>query len=137
MEPADGRLRCIDEIGIQEANMANIATKDKDSSDVSAQLELIKSDVAQLTTLLGQLTAQKKDEASARVRQTVSDLKNTASEQATYARVRAAETGDHVQQLAEEYYGQAEEAVRKQPVMAVGIAAGVGFLVGLMTSRRS
>lgn len=40
--------------------MANIATKDKDLSDVSAQLELIKSDVAQLTTLLGQLTAQKK-----------------------------------------------------------------------------
>ena len=118
--------------------MANIAsTKDKDTSDVSAQLELIKSDVAQLTSLLGQLTAQKKEEASARVRQTVSDLKNTASEQATYARVRASETGDHVQHLAEEYYAQAEDAVRKQPVMAVGIAAGVGFLVGLMTSRRS
>ncbi len=122
--------------------MANtVASKTKphatDSSDVSAQLELIKADIAQLTTLLGQLTSHKRDEATARVRQTASDLKSAASEQATHARVRAAETGEHMQDMAEEYYSQAEDAVRKQPAMAVGIAAGLGFLVGMMTTRRN
>ncbi|MCR8825381.1 DUF883 family protein [Pseudosulfitobacter koreensis] len=120
---------------------STVASKTKpqatDTSDVSAQLELIKADIAQLTTLLGQLTSHKKDEASARVKQGVSDLKNTASEQATYARVRAAEAGEQVQDMAEQYYGQAEDAVRKQPALAVGIAAGLGFLVGMMTTRRN
>lgn len=108
-----------------------------DSTDVSAQIDVIRADIAELTTLLGQLAGDKKDEASARVKGTVKDLKSSASDQATYARVRAAEAGEHAQELAEQYYSQAEDAVRKQPALSIGIAAGVGFLVGLMTTRRS
>ncbi|UOA28861.1 DUF883 family protein [Pseudosulfitobacter sp. DSM 107133] len=108
-----------------------------DSSDVSAQIDVIRSDIAELTTLLGQLATDSKNEAASRVKQSAKDLKQSASDQATYARVRAVEAGEHAQELAEEYYGQAEDAVRKQPALAVGIAAGVGFLVGLMATRRS
>lgn len=37
---------------------------------------------------------------------------------------------------AEEYYDDLSQAVRRNPAQALGIAAGVGFLVGLLIARR-
>lgn len=37
---------------------------------------------------------------------------------------------------AEEYYDELSDMVRRKPAQALGIAAGVGFLIGLIIARR-
>ncbi len=37
---------------------------------------------------------------------------------------------------AEEYYDEVSDMVRRNPAQALGIAAGVGFLLGLIIARR-
>jgi ElaB/YqjD/DUF883 family membrane-anchored ribosome-binding protein len=41
-----------------------------------------------------------------------------------------------VAHYAEERYDEVSEMVRRNPAQALGIAAGIGFLVGLLVSRR-
>lgn len=45
---------------------------------------------------------------------------------------RAGEVADY----AGEYYDEVSDMVRRKPAQALGIAAGVGFLVGLILARR-
>lgn len=47
-------------------------------------------------------------------------------------RRRAGEVAGH----AEDYYDEVSDYVRRKPVQALGIAAGVGFLIGLVLARR-
>ena len=49
---------------------------------------------------------------------------------------RAAKLGNQAAQEAEVYYDEVSDMVRRQPVAALGIAAGVGFLFGLLIARR-
>ena len=44
----------------------------------------------------------------------------------------AADIADH----ADDYYVEAVRSVRRHPARALGIAAGVGFLLGLVIARR-
>ncbi|MFV0292986.1 MAG: YqjD family protein [Paracoccus sp. (in: a-proteobacteria)] len=37
---------------------------------------------------------------------------------------------------AEEYYAELSETVRRKPAQSLGIAVGVGFLIGLLVARR-
>ena len=41
-----------------------------------------------------------------------------------------------VAHYAEDYYDEVSDMVRRKPAQALGIAAGVGFLVGLILARR-
>lgn len=41
-----------------------------------------------------------------------------------------------VAHYAEDYYDEASDYVRRRPAQALGIAAGVGFLIGLILARR-
>ncbi|MDO5658071.1 MAG: DUF883 domain-containing protein [Paracoccus sp. (in: a-proteobacteria)] len=50
---------------------------------------------------------------------------------------RAGERKAHeVAEYAGEYYDEVETMVRRNPAQALGIAAGVGFLIGLILARR-
>lgn len=49
---------------------------------------------------------------------------------------RAAQFADHAASEAEDYYDEVSEMVRRQPATALGIAAGIGFLVGILIARR-
>tara|TARA_R110002072_G_scaffold1309_11_gene10711 strand:- start:329 stop:649 length:321 start_codon:yes stop_codon:yes gene_type:complete len=86
--------------------------------DLSEQIAVLKSDIAALTNTLGAYGKAKTTEATETAKDTVDDL-------AAAGRVKAIETQK-----------QAEEFIRTQPATALGIAAGVGFLVGLITARR-
>ena len=116
--------------------MASKVNGKTDSADVAAQIETIRADVAALTALLADMADQKKDELKGTASKTAKDMRDKAKDQVTMARVRAAEAGETVRDGVEDRYARAEDAVRRQPAMAVGIAASVGFLVGLLASRR-
>jgi ElaB/YqjD/DUF883 family membrane-anchored ribosome-binding protein len=101
----------------QAQNAANSA-KDVSIDDLSAQLELLKADIAELTSTMGDYARSKKDKTQASAKRAVDDLAETGREKALETQL------------------QAEEFIRTQPATALGIAAGIGFLVGLVTARR-
>lgn len=117
--------------------MAQVKNGKADTSDVAAQIETIKSDIAALTALMGDVAAQKAEGVKADASGMAAKLKASAADQATLAQVRAQEMGASVRAAAEDGYAKTEDAIRQQPAMAVGIAAGVGFLIGLLATRRA
>ena len=105
--------------------MAKSTTASTDTSssnvtveDLSSQLEILKKDIAALTNSLGDYGKTKSQEVTRQAKDAVNDA-------TTAGRVRALEA-----------QASAEEFIRTQPATALGIAAGVGFLVGSVTARR-
>lgn len=86
--------------------------------DLSEQIATLKSDIATLTSTMGDLGKAKTHEATQSAKDTVDHL-------ATASRERALDAQK-----------QAEEFVRTQPSTALGLAAGIGFLAGLIMARR-
>ncbi|MEH6648147.1 DUF883 family protein [Sulfitobacter sp.] len=81
--------------------------------DLSAQIATLKSDLANLTQTMADLGAAKTTEAK-----TAENLQNAGRDKILEAQL------------------QAEDFVQKQPATSLGIAAGLGFLVGMITARR-
>ena len=94
-------------------------------SDVSNQIEILREDLSALTQTIADLSRAKGDEAITAARDKMADARDKATDQAQAARQQAAEL-----------QGQANDFIRNQPATALGIAAGLGFLVGFMGSRR-
>lgn len=95
------------------------------SEDLESQIAALKADVAALTGTLKGMGVQQGEA-----------LKASAMDSASALRKRGEETAAEVQKTAQEYYATAETRVRDNPAAAVGIAAGVGFLAGLILNRR-
>ncbi|MFG6566876.1 YqjD family protein [Sulfitobacter sp. 1A13679] len=100
------------------AKTTTAAAKEVTIDDLSDQIALLKKDIASLTETLG-------DYGKARSEEMRDNARNAANDFADTGRLKAME----VQQ-------QAEEFLKTQPGTALGIAAGIGFLVGLVTARR-
>ena len=62
--------------------------------------------------------------------------RDTASGKADEMRHRAEALGRDAEAQVKASYAQAEGAVRENPAAAVGIAAGIGFVLGLISARR-
>lgn len=86
--------------------------------DLSVQLQVLKDDIASLTSTVGSYSQGKAAEARDTAQQKASELSSSA------------------QARAKETQKQAEDFIRTQPATAIGIAAGAGFLIGLLTARR-
>ncbi|GGE20037.1 hypothetical protein GCM10011360_05950 [Primorskyibacter flagellatus] len=108
----------------ETANGSTAATKPT-SDDLREQIAVLQADVAKLTRTMGDFGRAQGEQAKAAATRTAEDL-----------RLRA----DHLRQDAEAQlrtgYAQAETAVRDNPAAAVGLAAGIGFVLGLLSSRR-
>ena len=96
----------------------HISKSDLSLEDLSKQIEILKSDISSLTSTLGEYAKSKGAEAT-----------DTAKAKAQ----KVAETG---RDKAVEAQLHAEEFIRTKPATALGIAAGLGFLIGMITSRR-
>ena len=92
--------------------------KDVTIEDLSAQIETLKNDIATLTGSLSNYGKATTEEAKQKAKETISDLGAAGREKAHDAQ------------------SQAEEFIRTQPATALGIATGIGFLIGLLMSRR-
>ena len=95
------------------------------SGDVNQQMAVLRDDIANLTAAVA-------DYGKAQGLH----LKSAAAQKAADVAHSGAETAAAVKHKAEVAYSDAETAVRANPAAAVGIAAGLGFLVGMMATRR-
>ena len=66
----------------------------------------------------------------------VQEFRAKAEESVRQAKERLAGVEEAAMQCAKEFAGDADEYVRGNPWQAVGIAAGVGLVLGLLLSRR-
>ncbi|MEL6957519.1 MAG: hypothetical protein AAGL89_01040 [Pseudomonadota bacterium] len=127
---------------------ANGTTKEFSAADLTDQIEAVKKDIAALTEIMGEMTQQEAAKTKDHLSKRAAELRDAAAEKGAELRDAAAaksgevrdaayERGGEAREQIGEYYGRAESAVREQPATAMGIAAGLGFLAGLLMSRRS
>lgn len=98
---------------------------DNAADDIAAQIAAIRNDLAQLTEAMGTYGRAKSAEIGTRAAQGASDL-----------RVRGKKEAARVEAGIEETLAMTEDFVARQPATALGIAAGIGFILGLWSARR-
>lgn len=86
--------------------------------DLADQIDTLKADLAELTASIGRFGAAKRDEFA----------------ESAKARGRAGFAA--VDEAAHELHRSADDFMRTQPATTLGIAAGIGFLVGLLLAKR-
>ena len=92
--------------------------------------------------LIDDLTAVIKDAESllrvtaAQTGDKVQEIRARAEETVRNAKARLGEVEEQALERAREFAGDADEYVRGNPWQAVGIAAGIGILIGMLMSRR-
>jgi len=86
--------------------------------DLSLQVEILKNDIATLTQSLGNYTKGMGAAAAENAQAKASEAASLGAEKITEAQMKT------------------EEFVRAQPATSLGLAAGLGFLIGMMTARR-
>lgn len=103
----------------------NGSTATASADDVRDQIAALQADIAELTRTVGEYGRARGGEARTAAQNKAEELRNRA---------------DHLRHDAEAQlrsgYAQAETAVRDNPAAAVGIAAGLGFIFGLITARK-
>lgn len=95
------------------------------AQDLLQQIDVLKTDVSRLTSTLTDLGKAKGRDIKADVTGKAEDLKLKAENQALEARIAAEGAVEDV-----------EKYIRKNPMTALGIAAFVGLIIGIITSRR-
>lgn len=93
--------------------------------DVTLQMMVLREDIAQLTATVAEYGKAQGLQLKSAASQTAADLAQSGTE-----------TAAAVKQKAQVAYSDAENTVRENPAAAVGIAAGLGFLVGMLATRR-
>ncbi|MEC7764753.1 MAG: DUF883 domain-containing protein [Pseudomonadota bacterium] len=107
------------------AQTSNGKAMDSHVKDLEAQIASLKTDVSSLTATLKDLTTTAGAEAKYR-----------ASSTAKKARAQGEKAYHDAQDATVAAYRNAENQVRENPAAAVGIAAGVGFVIGLFLARK-
>lgn len=109
--------------------MATKALSSKNGSattaDLSDQIEILRNDLSALTQTIADLGKAKGDEAVSAAKAKAADVRDKAADHAETARLQALELQDRT-----------NDFIRNQPATALGVAAGLGFLVGFMSSRK-
>ncbi len=95
------------------------------AEDLAEQVSALKADVARLTELLGQYGRTRAGDAAEEAERRAAALRAEVERQAS-------RLGDQARRASDD----AHDFVRERPGMAVALAAGLGFLVGFLTSRR-
>lgn len=95
------------------------------SAELEEQIAALRSDVAALAGTLSDYGKAQKTQ-----------LEQAAAETLNGAKAFGAAKTQQAQQQTRDAYAEASKAVRANPAASVGIAAGVGFVVGLLTARR-
>lgn len=95
------------------------------NADVSKQMAVLRADIASLTEIVSDFGAAQGKKLKANAKVKAADLSESSAATAAALKTKA-----------EDAYTDAEDAVRANPSAAVGIAAGIGFVVGMLSARR-
>jgi ElaB/YqjD/DUF883 family membrane-anchored ribosome-binding protein len=95
------------------------------AAELQDQIALLKRDIAELTATVAKYGREQSANLKAQAQAHLRNAKETGAE-------RLSEAGDY----AARKVADTEDYVRENPATAVGIAAGIGFVVGLIMSRR-
>lgn len=101
------------------------AQVDVTTDQLVADLKTVMEDAEALLKATSTLTGEKIQEVRAR-----------AEESLRQAKVRLSEVEEEAMRRAREVAEAADEYVRENPWQSVGIAAGIGLVVGLLLARR-
>lgn len=93
--------------------------------ELAAQVSQIKDDIGALTRMLAEYAGEKEERAEAALKAKA----HAAKEQGAVAM-------KHAQEQAEKLGAQTHDFVTHNPGLALGVAAGLGFLIGAWGSRR-
>lgn len=93
--------------------------------DIYAMMEVMKSDMQQLAKTIGEVGKAEARRASEGVKDTTHHLRETGQEQVDALRAQA-----------ESYGRQVGTSVQDNPLAALGIAAGAGFILGMLMRSR-
>lgn len=96
-----------------------------EAEQLSQEIEALKADITSLTKTLVDMGASRRDAIASTASDNVAQLRSAGEKYLKDAQVKA-----------EDMATQSAEAVRKQPAAAVGIAVGVGFLLGFLSGRK-
>lgn len=97
-------------------NIAN--AKETSIEDLAAQIQTLKDDLSTLTQSLSDFGTAKAENAAHTAQEKAAALKAAGQDKVVEAQLHA------------------EEFVRTQPATSLGLAAGLGLLVGMLTARR-
>lgn len=95
------------------------------TDDLAQQIDSLRADISAIATTLGKMGRAQGEAAIHTARGKAQALKAEGDAVYEAAAMRASEAA-----------AQAEEAVRQRPATALGIAMGVGFLIGYLTGRK-
>ena len=95
------------------------------TADLQAQIATLKEDIAELTAAVARYGKAQSEALTAQARAGLRTVAEKGAEQVAVA-----------QDIAARKYAETEDYVRAHPASSVGIAAALGFLVGLVTARR-
>jgi len=107
------------------AKTTNDTASAPSTSDLSLQVEALKADIAGLTETISALGKQKANETKEEIELRAQLLKERG-------KMAVDQAGNEFDRLSSE----AERSIREKPMTALAIAAGVGLVVGFLTSRK-
>ncbi len=99
-----------------------MAEQRKTQADLSEDIEALRADVARLTETVSALVGQEADEFRRTLEERAEDIADRGRAYAARARAEA-----------DRYENQAEEMIVRNPLTAVLMAAGLGFIFGLLS----
>lgn len=102
-----------------------MAEQRKTSGDLTEEIATLRADVSRLAETVGRLVEQEVEQAADRFHDTAEELGRRGRAYADRARAEAAA-----------YESQAEEVIVRNPVTSVLVAAGLGFVFGLLSRGR-
>lgn len=89
------------------------------------QIDALKSDIVTISKTLTEMGAARRDAIASGASEKVAQLRSTGEKHLKDAQIKA-----------EDMASQTADAVRRQPAAAVGIAVGVGFILGFLSGRK-
>jgi ElaB/YqjD/DUF883 family membrane-anchored ribosome-binding protein len=103
--------------------------------DVEKQLEILRSDITQLTQQVADLLGQAKDETMAQVKSQVRAAKSQVNSALSDAQASGREAVDAFRDVADTFGDAVEDSLRRRPYATLAMVAGIGFLFGAAWRR--
>ncbi|MBZ4022756.1 hypothetical protein CKO11_09825 [Rhodobacter sp. TJ_12] len=111
--------------------MASAQPLSKSNGKVPAEVAQLEKQIEQLSAELAKLSREAKDYGATRAEQLADQARDMRDEIAA----RSAEAAEVARERLVEAEGAVEDRVRSNPMAALGVAAGVGFLAALLMKR--